>query len=150
MRRILLLLALTAVLFPFMAGFAHGAGFPNWGSPLLSCVGSASSTPPSTGGTPPKVCTSVCDILQTLQNLAYFGMTLVTFVIGPVLLLWGGIMILISQGSTERLGTGKKILTGTVWAIVIALGAFVIVNTFLWAFGNPTAVSWPTIQCTPR
>ena len=76
-------------------------------------------------------------------------MTLVTFVIGPVLLLWGGVMLLISGGSTELLGTAHKILTGTVWAIVIALGAFVIVNTFLWAIGNPAngGVSWPTIEC---
>lgn len=114
---------------------------PYWGTnpPLLPCG-------PGTGHD----CTSICEIFVLVQRLIYFGITLVFFAIAPVLFAWGGIMILIASGSPQRLATGKKILTGTVVGVSIALGSYLIVTTFFWiiglAVGSPLS-NWSSIVC---
>ena len=95
---------------------------------------------------------SFCELVHTLQHFIYFGITLVVFVFSPILLLYGGFMILIAGGSPERVSTGKKILTGTLVGFFLAVGAFLIVNTFFWAVGANLGqgigqVSWPKINC---
>jgi hypothetical protein len=130
-----------------LAVFAQGqASTPSiwptgyWG-PLLSCSGSGQ------GGL--SKCTSLCDLLRTFQNVIYFGISLAFFAIAPVLLIWGGLLILIAGPNPGLLEQGKKILTGTLIGILIVLCSFLIVNTFLWAMGSPKEVGWPTIQCNP-
>jgi len=164
--RIALAVAVVAITALAVPAVSHGAGvsFPYWG-PLLSCVGSASSTPAGApSGSVTKTCSSFCDILETAQHIIYFGITLVFFAFTPIFILWGGILILISGGSTERRGQGRKIITGTVIGLAITLGAFLIVNTFLWGLGLLNAngefvvknaqgqavfTAWPTIECAP-
>lgn len=167
---VMVIVAVTAVASP-RAASAHEPDkslklFPSgyWG-PLTSCVGSASSTP---GGTLP-VCTSVCDILHTFQHFVYFGMSLVLFALAPILIIWGGFLILTAGASSENLNKGKSVLKGTVIGVLIALGAWLIINTFLWVLGIVTSkegtvtdkppigtsetgagkLAWPTISCTP-
>jgi hypothetical protein len=125
---------------------AQNVTFPYWPSdarPLLPCRGLD--------------CVDLCQLLTLFQRLTYFGMTVAVEVIAPILLVWGAFLILISGGSQERLGKGKKVLTSTVVGVLLALGAFLIVNTFLWALGNnptvsgpnkPGGVSWPNVACT--
>jgi hypothetical protein len=100
-----------------------------------------------------RVCSDWCDIIATAQRVLYFGMTLVAFVLAPILLIIGGLMVLLAGGSSERVGAGRGLLTRTVIGIAMALGAFLIVTTFLWVIGakvSPTGaegVAWPTIVC---
>jgi hypothetical protein len=161
-----LLFVICYLLLPIFA-HAQVSLFPDgyWG-PLTSCVGSADQLP-SPNPTGVKVCDSTCDFFSTSQRIIYFFMSLTLFVLGPVMIVAGGIMILISAGSSERLGTGKKMITGAVIGILITLGAFVIINTFLWALielpksagigGTTPTVTLPRpsgafweIQCTPN
>lgn len=102
--------------------------FPSgyWG-PLVSCTGNYSS-----GSNP---CVSLCDLIQTFLNVIYFGMTLVVFVLTPVLFAWGGITILLAAGDPGKLQSGKKILTGTLIGLGIVLFAFLIVSTFIKFLG---------------
>lgn len=111
------------------------AGIPYWG-PIVSCTGLG--------------CNSLCDLLKTFQNFIYFIITLAVFAIGPILIIWGGIVILTAAGG-ERLAYGKRIIYGTLIGILIALASFAIVNTILWAIGQPTGStggSWSNFQCS--
>lgn len=118
--------------------------FPYWATNgLVSCSGDLNS---------PNPCTSLCDLLHTFLNVVYFGITLVVFVIAPVLFAYGGILIMIGHSSIEEIGgkqisisKGKGIITSTVWAVVIALAAYLIVSVFLGILGQ----SFGTLNCTP-
>ncbi|HUZ92916.1 MAG TPA: hypothetical protein VNG29_02860 [Candidatus Paceibacterota bacterium] len=76
-------------------------------------------------------CTSLCDLLQTIENILSFGESVVIFIATPVLFAWGGITIMIASGDPSRLQQGKKILTGTLIGLLITLTAYIIVATFV-------------------
>ncbi len=128
-----------------LAASAQQVSFPYWPSaqtPLLPCTGLD--------------CVNLCQLLILFQHLIYFGMTIAVEIAAPIFLIWGGILILISGGSQERLSKGKTVLTSTLVGIVLSLGAFLIMSTFLWLVGNnPTVggpnksggVSWPNVAC---
>lgn len=117
--------------------------FPYWGTGgLVSCTGNAynqsaplDSKNPTAGANTGKVCTSLCDIIHTIVNFAYFGMTIAVLLIAPILFAWGGIMMMLSAGEPGKMSQGKKIMTGTLIGILIVLGAFLIVYTFITVFG---------------
>lgn len=104
---IMLPLAVSADVSLFPAGY--------WG-PLVSCSGIQCNT---------------CHLFSTAQMVIYFIMTLTIFVIGPIMITAGGIMMLISAGNAEKFSSGRKMATGAVIGILIGLGAFLIVNTLL-------------------
>ncbi len=113
-----------------------------WGTGgLVSCTGIYSGQAAAK-----KYCTSVCDIIQTMVNIIYFGITLVLFVFTPILFAWGGITYLTSGGSPARRENAKKILTGALIGLLIVIFAFVIVklfvdffslSSFIQGFGGP-------------
>jgi len=133
-------LILAALLAP-AAIFAAGSPlpFPYWPSarlPLLPCTGSG--------------CQSVCDFIVLLQRITWFGLTLVIVAFAPILITFGGIMIIFARGSTENLKRGKQIITSTVIGIAITLGAFLIINGFFTLLGivvGSGPVDWSTISC---
>ncbi|MDO8664018.1 MAG: hypothetical protein Q7K44_00480 [Candidatus Liptonbacteria bacterium] len=105
-----------------------------WG-PLVSCYGIQCNT---------------CHLFSTAQMVIYFIMTLTIFVIGPLMITAGGIMMLISAGNAERFSSGRKMATGAVIGILIGLGAFLIVNTLLVTVAKQIpgfSGSGFTIQC---
>lgn len=71
------------------------------------------------------------DLIQTFLNFVAFGITLALFIATPILFAWGGIMIMLAGGSPEKLGQGKKILTGTLIGVLIVLASFLILRTFI-------------------
>src|SRR3989344_6849024 len=150
--------SITAIVAVF-ALFAFGAqmasaqsvSIPYWGAnpPILSCTGNYDpQNPPQAGPTRP--CTSLCDLIFTARNVVYFAITLTLFAIAPAMFLWGGFLMVVSGGSAERFGKGRKVLVNTAIGVALALGAFVIVATLLWAAGarlGVGGVGWPDIQC---
>lgn len=109
-----------------------------WG-PLVACNGD--------------ICDSLCDLLDLGQRLTAFGISLAIFGIAPVMIVYGGIMMMFAGASEERWKSGKKALTAAVVGIALALGAYLILYTFLWALGVATdgtdaSVPWPAIQCS--
>lgn len=116
-----------------------------WGKnpALISCTGDGKSG---------ETCTSLCDFLETLKRFVYFGMTLALFVFAPISILVGGIMMMIAGASPGQYQQGKKYITGTVIAVLIVLGAFLIVDTFfkvvVQGLGG-TTMNWSTLQCDP-
>ena len=133
-----LLLAISYLLIP-LAASADVSLFPAgyWG-PLVSCSGIQCNT---------------CHLFSTAQMVIYFIMTLTIFVIGPLMITAGGIMMLISAGNAEKFSSGRKMATGAVIGILIALGAFLIVNTLLVAVARQIpgfSGSGFTISCSAR
>lgn len=96
-----------------------------------------------------KDCT-LCDIFVMIQNIIDF-ILIAIFIISPILIVAGGIIILTSAGIPERTGLGKKIITNTVIGIIIALVSWTIINVvFNTLVGeNPKGVPWPwyKIEC---
>ncbi|MDP3948668.1 MAG: hypothetical protein Q8Q17_01825 [bacterium] len=133
----ILLLISFFIMLP-LAASADVSLFPTgyWG-PLVSCTGVDCNT---------------CHIFSTAQMVIYFMMTLTIFVIGPIMVTAGGIMMLVSAGNAERFSGGRKMATGAVIGILIGLGAFLIVNTLLVTVAQQIpgfSGSGFTIQCAP-
>ncbi len=126
-----------------------------WG-PLMSC-----NTQPKGDGSFNDPCSSLCDLVDTTQNFIYFGMTLALYMFVPILLLWGGIVMMTAHGAPDAFTKGRQIITKALTGAAIVLGSFLILNTFLWAIGSYTSerkptdltkntyVSWPNIECIP-
>lgn len=101
--------------------------------PLTVCVGASSV---NTNGTTLPVCSNVCDLVAQIANIIYYAIAVVIWIITPILIAVGGIMIMLGGANPEMLGRGKKTITGTVWGVVIVLIAWLIVYTFISAFGK--------------
>lgn len=134
------------VLLPSLA-LAHditpGAAF--WG-PILSCG-------QRDAGGVLDLCNDFCDVLHTVQHAIAFALTLVLYILGPLMILVGGGMYLISGASPDLRSKAKSTLTGALTGILIALCSYLIVATFLWILGNAPEgsseprVGWPNIEC---
>lgn len=138
MKKIFLFGAVLAVAIP-LVGFA--LPFPYWGTnpPLLPCVGAK--------------CVSICQMIKLGQNVIWLGISIVVFAIAPVLIAWCGILVLTAGGAEEWMKQGKKVVTSSLIGMALALGAFLIVNTFFFLLGitfdNPNQrIDWANISCT--
>lgn len=101
--------------------------------PLIVCVGASAS---NTGGNTLPVCSNLCDLVAQIANVIYFTIAVVLWIIAPILIAIGGIMIMLGGANPGMIETGKKTITGAVWGIVIVLCAWLIVFTFVNAFGK--------------
>ena len=132
------LIFLIAIAAPYLAFADHNPIKTNvfdptiLGGPLLVCVGAD-----GLGGTAiPKNCENLCDLVAQIANVLYFMIGVVIWIIVPILVAIGGIMIMIGGANPEMVGRGKKTITGAVIGLVIILCAWLIVFTFVSAFGN--------------
>jgi hypothetical protein len=108
-----------------------------WG-PITWCTGSSIATAnpglsptPGTSGQIPPTCNNLCDLIGTFINAIYLLLSIAIFILTPVFLVWGGVMIMLAGANPGMLETGKKILTGTVISLAIVLCAYLLVNTVL-------------------
>lgn len=118
---------------------------PGYWGPLLSC---GINDPNPAHNVKPQ-CENFCDLIHTAQHVIYFGLSILLFALAPAFIAYGGFMILISGGSTERLEQGKKTLRAAVIGLLIGLGAFLIVNSFIVLLGITLGVNigWSSIDC---
>ncbi len=82
-----------------------------------------------------------CDVTKyEMRHLIELGVNVINFmleiaaVIAVIATLYGGLVILTSAGSAERMNTGKRAATAAVVGLVIILSSFVILNTLIVAF----------------
>jgi len=80
----------------------------------------------------PVSCTAT-DLQNTIGNLIEFMMT-IAIAIAVIFILWGGILLLTSGGSSERQAKGKKAITAAVIGVVITLGAWMAIDIFITTF----------------
>jgi len=79
--------------------------------------------------------------LQVLVINVIQGLIDIAALIAVVSLIWGGLLMLTSGGSEDRISKGRKAITAAVIGIVIVLVAIVAINTFIDKFTNCTG-SW--------
>ncbi len=102
---------------------------PGYWGPLVSCTGNYLSK--NSDGTAPTPCTSLCDLINTFINIVYFGMSIAIFIIAPIMVVAGGIMIMFAGANPGMLESGRKAITAAVVGLLIVLCAYLIVNTFI-------------------
>jgi hypothetical protein len=112
-----------------------------WG-PIVWCTGNY--IPGATqvtlgGGKAPDTCNNLCDLIGTFLNAVYLIMSIAIFIITPIGVIWGGVLVMLSGANPGMLENGKKILLGTVIGLAIVLCSYLIVNTVL-AVLNVTSV----------
>jgi len=73
---------------------------------------------------------NLCHAFILVQNIINLFLSLI-ILIAPVILMFGGFMILSSGGTPERTSYGKRILTHAIIALLIAFGGWMIINTVL-------------------
>jgi hypothetical protein len=94
----------------------------------------------------------VCGFLILGQRIIYLIISFLLFIVAPVRFIWGGFLIMVSLGSPERVSKGWKMIYQTAIGLLIALGAFLIIQTFLWLVGGAglperAKLGWPQINC---
>jgi hypothetical protein len=90
-------------------------------------------------------------MIHTATHITQFLLTIGIFVILPIGVLVSGFLIMTAGGSSERLAQGKNVSKGVGVGLLIAIGAYIIVGTALWAVGARTGsggeVGWPEVSC---
>lgn len=94
--------------------------------PLLVCTGVSSN-----GGPIGNTCQNLCDLVAQVAQVIYYMIAVVIWIVTPILVAVGGIMIMIGGASPEMVGRGKKTITGAVWGIAIVLCAWLLVKTLV-------------------
>lgn len=89
-----------------------------------------------------------CDALKVVKNIITFLFE-IAIPIAVAMIVYGAIRMMIAGGSKENVSASKKIMTNAFMGMVIALGAWIIVNTILHIL-SPGGVSlpWNQINCT--
>lgn len=144
-----IVLVTSSIALPFAASAATYSP-PNiwptgyWGQGgLVSCTGNylASNSGPK--------CTSLCDLINTATNIIYFLITIAIFIIAPISVAVGGIMIMLAGANPGMLENGKKILTGAVIGLAIVLCSYLLVATVLKVLSVTTVGGFGGAACTP-
>jgi len=120
---------------------------------LSTLVAQAALVPCGTESTHP--CTW-CDFGQLAKNIIDFLVYLV-FPLAAIMIVVGGITIMTAGGSTERVAKGKEMVTAAVVGLLIALLAWLIIDTIIKMLigapeGGGTAIikgfgPWNKINC---
>jgi len=101
------------------------------------------------GGPEEKMC-QPCDIFVGFVNIINFLVFTITPFAAAIMIVASG-LILIFGGSESAKTTGKKMLTNTIFGLVIIFSYWLIINTIIRTIGKQagtwTPASWNMIQC---
>ena len=88
-----------------------------------------------------------CDALKVVKNIITFLFE-IAIPIAVVMIVYGAIRMMLAGGSSENVSASRKIMTNAFMGLVIALGAWIIVNTILHIL-SPGGVNlpWNQINC---
>lgn len=89
----------------------------------------------------------ICGLVQTILNVIYFAVSVLFFLLIPVYVMYGGFLMLTSMGSTEKVGEGKKAITGAIVGAAIGLLAFAIVDLAVGFVVEKSNYQWTTFSC---
>jgi len=83
------------------------------------------------------------DFVQLLINLGSWGLAILA-VLALLLFIYGGFMLILAGGETQKIQSGKKILLGTFIGVIIVLLAWNVVGFFVTTLaGNETGLIFP-------
>lgn len=85
----------------------------------------------------------ICDIFKLISNIVNFATFKLASPLAGIIIAYGGIMMIISGGNESKRAKGIDAISAAVWGILIAFGAWVIVNAVIGGLsGNSLASSW--------
>ena len=122
---IFLVLIISFVVFPFLvkASILNG--------PLVQCGTKANPNP----------CT-LCDIFKLVKTIIDF-ISYGLFILAPIFIVYGGIMILLAGAKPSNVDTGKSIIKNAIIGVIIALLAWTVINVILNGLVDQSKFPWP-------
>jgi len=73
--------------------------------------------------------------LNIFLNNIYGIVIGITFTLAVLVLVYGGIMYMLSAGDATKAGTAKKIITSGLIGVAIVAGAYLLISLVTWAIG---------------
>ena len=99
-------------------------------------------------GNPGQPQCTICNFFETLIYIYNFLVLSIATPLAIVGVTIGGVFILISAGSPNFLGLGKKILWSAIIGLFLVFASWVIINTILSVIGYQMGAWWnPQISC---
>lgn len=103
---------------------------------MLPVLSSAAVAPPPSIGL--VTCTSNCgfnDLMTLVNTVVRFILFDMVLPISAIMCAYAGVLLVTSGGSTENRGKAKKIFTNAIIGLIIALAAWLIINSILSILG---------------
>ncbi len=97
---------------------------------LVSTAFVSAALVPCGPGTDKPTC-QFCDLAELIGRVINFALKYLAIPLAAVFIAWGGLMILIAGGSTEKAAQGRKIIESAVIGVVIALIAWLFIVQLL-------------------
>ncbi len=94
------------------------------------------------GGPPPEPECNLCFLLQMGKNIVYFLLEYIAIPIAVLVIIYGAFMIMFAAGNEDRVKSGRGIIQTAVFGVVIALAAWLIVNTIISVLGKGDILFW--------
>lgn len=107
-----------------------------YGQPLVPCDTSAN----------PKPC-GLCDLWALAKNIIDFILIGVTPVVGTLLFILAGVYYLLGGANPGLTSRAKNIFTNTIYAIILMVLAWLIVNTIIVNLGSNVPGKWYQLTC---
>lgn len=98
---------------------------------------------PSIG--PTASCT-LCDGIVVARNIIT-NLFMAASIVAAVAIIAGAVVLMTAGASEKNVGRGKEIMLNAVLGLVIALAAWLVLNTFLGFLTGNTSLPWSTINC---
>ena len=73
----------------------------------------------------------ICQLFELVSIIVNFITYKIAAPLATIMLIYGGVMLIISGGSEERKKKGLNAIWAAVWGLVIVFGAWLIVNTII-------------------
>ncbi len=87
-----------------------------------------------------------CDLFQLGQNIINFLIE-ISLVLAVAFIVYGGIMMMLTSSSPEKLKGSKDIIWSALIGLAIVLASWVILNTFFHLLTGQISWPWDQIQC---
>ncbi|MBU1246475.1 pilin [Patescibacteria group bacterium] len=101
---------------------------------FLPIIAGADGLVPCGGELPELPCT-YNDLLILVNNVINYLLLNISIPLAAVMFAYAGFLMLTAGGVEEQITKAKQLMWGVLWGLLIAFGAWVIVNTILDALG---------------
>ncbi|MBU2109402.1 hypothetical protein KKB71_00365 [Patescibacteria group bacterium] len=86
---------------------------------------------------------TICHLAVGIKNIIDVLLTDIAFPLTVIAFLYGGIMLITSRGSEQNLEKGKKAIWMAFWGILIAFGAWLLIDLILGNLISKDVIHYP-------
>ena len=126
----------------FTVGFFALPHLAHAGIPFFGPIIPGSNIP----GNVNAVCPAGWGMLMTvINNIISFLLTLAIVFVTPLTLAYAGFLLVVNQGNPGKVSEAKKVLSNTIFGIVIALASWMIVDAIMAVLYNGPPGTWASL-----